>query len=138
MDKEKLVAVMRTADAQPHDAWAQINAAQANDSYGCEVDAMRYYDAAWAAGVPAESRCRFMVGYGSTLRNNDRLDECIAIHEEAFAAHHAFLALALDRGGRHDEAMAAVLTALLVAGSENLDGFDRSLGRYRDLLSDNS
>jgi len=141
MDRDDLASLMEAADAQPNDAQAQIAAAWANDSYGSEVDAMRYYDAAWAAGVPAESRCRFMVGYGSTLRNNDRLDEAIAIHQKAiedyptFAAHHAFLALALDRAGRHEEAMAEALTALLEAGGENLDGYDRSLASYRDSLS---
>jgi hypothetical protein len=105
---------------------------------------MRYYDAAWSAGVPAESRCRFMVGYGWTLRNNDRLNESIAIHRKAiveyptFAAHHAFLALALNRAGIHDEAMAEALTALIDAGGENHDGYDRSLRYYRDYLADDS
>jgi tetratricopeptide (TPR) repeat protein len=83
-----------------------------------------------------------MVGYGSTLRNNDRLDESIAIHRQAiaeyptFAAHHAFLALALNRAGRHEEALAEALTALVDAGSENLDGYDRSLRYYRDSLAE--
>ena len=141
MNHDELRAVMEVADTHPHDAQAQIAAASANDSYGSETDAMRYYDAAWEAGVPEESRCRFMVGYGSTLRNNNRLDGSIAIHRQAiaeyptFAAHHAFLALALSRAGSHDEAMAQALTALVDAGSENLDGYDRSLRHYRDQLA---
>ena len=83
-----------------------------------------------------------MVGYGSTLRNNERLDESIAIHRQAiadypgFAPHHAFLALALNRAGRHDEALAEALTALVDAGTENLNGYERSLSSYRDLLLD--
>jgi len=142
VDHEELSAVMKAADSQPNNVQAQIAAAWANDSYGSEADAMRYYDAAWAAGVPTQSRCRFMVGYGSTLRNNGRLDESIAIHRQAIeeyptvAAHHAFLALALNRAGRHEEAMAEALTALLDAGSENLDGYDRSLRYYRDSLAE--
>jgi len=142
MDHEELSAVMKAANTQPDNVQAQIAAAWANDSHGSEADAMRYYDAAWAAGIPAESRCRFMVGYGSTLRNNDRLDDSIAIHRRAiaeyptFVAHHAFLALALNRAGRHQEAMAEALTALVDAGSENLDGYDRSLRYYRDSLAE--
>jgi tetratricopeptide (TPR) repeat protein len=142
MDQSELDALMAAADADPTDAPAQIVAAWANDSHGSEADAVRYYDAAWAAGIPAETRSRFMVGFGSTLRNNGCLDESIAIHRQAvedypdFAPHHAFLALALHQAGRHDEAIAEALTALVDAGAENLDGFDRSLTYYRDVLSE--
>jgi hypothetical protein len=144
INHDKLRAVVEVADARSHDADAQIAAAWANDSYGSETDAIRYHDAAWSAGAPAESRCRFMVGYGSTLRNKDRLDESIAIHRQAiveyptFAAHHVFLALALNCAGIHDEAMAEALTALIDAGGENHDGYDRSLRYYRDYLADES
>ena len=141
MQSDDLEALMAAADAHPDDVEAQIAAAWANDSHGSETHAMRYYDKAWAVGIPEEIRCRFMVGYGSTLRNNDRLDEAVAIHRRAiaeypdFPAHHAFLALALNRAGRGDEALAEALTALIDAGSDNLDGYDRSLGHYRDMLA---
>ncbi|MEN8239748.1 MAG: tetratricopeptide repeat protein [Actinomycetota bacterium] len=140
MDQREIDALMATADANPADAEAQVAAAWANDSHGSEFDAMRYYDAAWAAGVSSEIRCRFMVGYGSTLRNNDRLDESIALHRQAildypaFASHQPFLALALNRAGRYDEALAEALTALVDAGAANLDGYERSLVCYRDFL----
>ena len=141
MEQREIVAVMQLADDRPTDVEAQIAAAFANDRYGSETDAIRYYDAAWALGVPHEKRNRFMVGYGSTLRNNRRLDDSIAIHRQAivdypdFAAHHAFLALALHDSGRHSEAVAEVLTALIDAGSASLDGYDRALGNYRDVLA---
>jgi tetratricopeptide (TPR) repeat protein len=144
MDENEIKALMDSADADPSDVEAQIAAAWANDSYGSEADAMRYYDAAWAAGIPPEKRSRFMVGYGSTLRNNGRIEESIAIHRQGiadypgYAPHHAFLALSLNSALRHDEALAEALTALLVAGSANLDGYDRSLGEYRDLLGESS
>ena len=133
---------MQTADTDPSEVEAQMAAAFANDRYGSETAAMRYYDAAWALGIPADKRNRFMVGYGSTLRNNRRLDDSLAVHRQAivdypdFAAHHAFLALVLNDLGRHDEAIAAALTALVDAGSENLDGYDRALRQYRDVLAD--
>lgn len=108
MNQSEIDALMATADASPEDSAARFAAASANDSHGKEVVAMRYYEAAWAAGVSSADRCRFMVGYGSTLRNNDRLGESIAIHRQAivdypdFAPHHAFLALVLNRAGRYD------------------------------------
>ena len=143
MDRHELTAIMATADSNSTDVEAQIAAAWANDSHGSEVDAMRYYDAAWVAGIPPDKRKRFMVGYGSTLRIVGRLDESIAIHRQAiaeypdFAPNHAFLALALNRAGRHDEAMAEALSALVDAGAANLAGYDRSLRYYRDYLLDN-
>jgi tetratricopeptide (TPR) repeat protein len=130
---------MQTADANPSEVEAQMAAAFANDRYGSETAAMPYYDAAWALGIPADKRNRFMVGYGSTLRNNGRLDESLAVHRQAiadypdFAAHHAFLALVLNDLDRHDEAVAAALTD---AASENLDGYDLALRQYRDVLAD--
>lgn len=142
MDQDKLDALMETADANPSDVEAQIAAAFANDRYGSETVAMRYYDAAWSLGIPADKRNRFMVGYGSTLRNNRRLDDSLAVHRQAtvdypeFAPHHAFLALVLNELGRHNEALAEALTALVDAGSENLDGYERALGHYRDALAD--
>ena len=119
---------------------AQIAAAYASDRYGREEDAIRYYDAAWAIGVPADARQRFLVGYGSTLRNVGRVDESIAIHRLAisefptFAANHAFLALALHAAGDHGEAMGEALTALVDSGAANLGGYDRALSEYRDEL----
>ncbi len=140
MDHDDLNRLMDAADADPADVDAQIAAAWANDSYGSEADAMRYYDAAWAAGIPPEKRSRFIVGYGSTLRINGRVEESIAIHRTGiadypeYAPHHAFLALALNSAERHDEALAEALTALLVVGASHLDGYDRSLRAYRDEL----
>lgn len=140
MDPNELKAVMATADSNPTDVGAQVAAAYANDRHGDEETAVRYYDAAWAIGVPADVRCRFLVGYGSTLRNVGRLDESIAIHRSAiseypgFPAHHAFLALTLHAAGEHDAAIAEALTAVVDAGASNLDGYDRALGEYRDEL----
>jgi hypothetical protein len=132
---------MAKADSNPDDVEAQIAAAWANDSYGSEADAIRYYDFAWALGIPSEKRRRFMVGYGSTMRNMGRIDEAIAIHRQGvidypgWAPHHAFLSLALHSAGEHDAAMVEALTALVLAGAENLDGYDRSLGYNRDFLT---
>lgn len=144
MDQSEVTALMAAADASPHNVDAQIAAAYVNDRYGSEEDAIRYYDAAWALGVPEVERKRFLVGYGSTLRNVGRLDDSIAIYRAAiadypgYAPNHGFLALTLHEGGHHQEAIAEALTAVLEAGADSLDGYDRALTYYRDALSERS
>ncbi|MFT3696446.1 MAG: tetratricopeptide repeat protein [Kofleriaceae bacterium] len=136
-DQRDLVATTRAfADAHPTDVAAQIEAAYACDRYGEESDAIVYYDAAWKLGVHDAGRWRFLVGYGSTLRNVGRIDESIERLRAAMVefpdvvALPAFLALSLRSAGRHDEAIVAALDALL--RSNALDGYERAVRHYRD------
>ena len=62
---------------------ARIAAAFAADRIGDERAAIVHYDAAWALGVPEDVRRRFLVGYGSTLRNVGRADDAVALLSEA-------------------------------------------------------
>lgn len=131
---------VETAEANPHDVDAQIAAAYACDRQGDEEDAIRFYDAAWQLGVPEEKRRRFMVGYGSTLRNVGRHPESIDVLRQAIAEspsyvpNRAFLALTLHGAGEHAEALAVALTALIESAHDALDGYHRALAEYRDLL----
>jgi len=132
----------RAADS-PADAEAQVAAAYACDRAGDEHEAVRYYDAAWALGVPADARRRFLVGYGSTLRNVGRLDESVAILGEAVAAepdyapYKVFLGLALHSSGQHAAATATLLAAALdLHGGARLDGFERAIAEYQQELLD--
>ena len=140
MDSEELAVVLHTAEEHPEDVEAQIAAAWASDSHRTEEDAIRFYDKAWALGIPDEQRKRFIVGYGSTLRNVGRQREAVELLTAAvgefpgYAPHSAFLAPALHTDGQHDAAMAASLTALLQAGAAELDGYDRALTHYRNAL----
>lgn len=137
-----LRAAVEAADAAPDDVGAQIEAAYACDRYGDEEDAIRYYDAAWKLGVPHDARRTFLVGYGSTLRNVGRTGESIDVLAGAldefpgFAPLAAFRALSLYSAGRHREAMAQALTAVLQAAGDSgsLDRYDRALRHYRDEL----
>lgn len=130
----------QAALANPEDVTAQIAAAYACDRNDDEPNAILYYDAAWDLGVPDQERRRFMVGYGSTLRNVGRHAESIAILCQAisespgYAPNRAFLALSLHSAGDHAEGLATALTALIEAAPEALDGYDRALSEYRDLL----
>jgi Tfp pilus assembly protein PilF len=124
MSREAACARAREA---PTDLDAQLVAAYACDRDGFEADAVAFYDAAHALGA---SDGEFLLGYGSTLKNVDRLDESLAILARAervdsvARAARAFRALTLHRAGRSDAAVAVLVR--LVA---ELDG-----PRYRPAL----
>lgn len=111
------------------------------DREGREREAVRFYDEAYRLGVPADQRRRFLVGYGSTLRNVKRVDDAVGVLAQAIAddpsypAYAAFLALALLDSGHPKEALAAMLGCVLdVARPGSLDGYERALGEYHQLL----
>lgn len=139
----ELERILARAAAQPSDVEAQIAAAFACDRDGREREAIDHYDAAWALGVPADRRRRFLVGYGSTLRNVGRLEQSVAILGEAAAADpeyapfKVFLGLALHSSGQHAAAVATLLDALLdLHGGAGLDGFERAIAEYQKALLD--
>ncbi len=123
------------------DVAALIAAAYEHDRRGDERGAIRYYERAWARGVPEAERRGFLVGFGSTLRNVGRADDAVALLAAAVAADpgypplRAFLSLALFSSGHPRAALAAMLGVVLdVAGPGALDGYDRALGDYHQEL----
>jgi tetratricopeptide (TPR) repeat protein len=115
--------------------------AYAHDRVGLEAEAIRYYERAWALGVPEPQRKGFIVGFGSTLRNVGRADEAVALFAEAVQAYpdypplHAFLSLALFSAGHPRAALATMLgVALDLAGKTGFDGYERALGEYHQEL----
>ncbi len=138
---EEVTRKRQAATLQPDDVHAQMAAAGACDRVGLEHDAVRYYERAWQLGVPDADRPRFLVGFGSTLRNVGRADEAVALLAEAVRDHadhpalHAFLALALFSAGHPRAALAAMLgVALDVAPPGAFAGFERALGEYHQEL----
>jgi predicted Zn-dependent protease len=127
------------------DIHALLAAAYQHDRDGDEHAAIRYYDAAYRQGVPVSERRKFLVGYGSTLRNVGRADEAVAILAQAAAddpeypAFAAFLALALADAGHPKAALATMLGCALDAARPGaFDGYERALGEYhRELLDGN-
>lgn len=119
-----------------------LKSAYEHDRAGDERTAIRYYDAAYKLGVPASERRKFLVGYGSMLRNVGRAEDAVAILGQAIAddpgypAYTAFLALALADAGHAKAALAAMLgCALDVARAGVFDGYERALTEYhRELL----
>jgi tetratricopeptide (TPR) repeat protein len=118
-----------------------IAAAYAADRAGRELEAIRFYDEAHRLGVPAVHRRRFLVGYGSTLRNVGRADDAVGILAGAIAddpdypAYAPFLALALLDAGHAKTAVATLLGSVLdLASPGSLDGYERALGEYHAAL----
>lgn len=118
-----------------------IAEAYRHDREGREREAIRYYDEAWRMGVPEAMRRKFLVGYGSTLRNVHRADDAVGILAQAIAddpiypAYAPFLALALLDAGHPKAALATMLgCALDVATLGAFDGYERALGEYHQLL----
>lgn len=143
-DAEYLAAARALALAEPSSSEAQIEAAYAHDRADLEPDAIRFYEAAYALGIPAVEQRAFLVGYGSTLRNVGRADDAVAILARAiaddpdYAPFHAFLALALFSAGHPRAALAAMLGVALEAARPDAFGpYARALADYqRELLAD--
>lgn len=122
-----------------------LEQAYALDGAGDERGAIRFYDRAYRQGVPEDKKRRFLVGYGSTLRNVGRAEEAVAILAQAavddpdYPAFTAFLALALADAGHPKAALATMLgCALDVARPGVFDGYERALGEYHRELLDKS
>ena len=139
--KSYVAKIRKAAEDNPEAVGAQIEAAYGCDSLGTEEDAIGFYDAAWRLGVPAELRKKFIVGYGSTLRNVGRSNESIELLESAIAEHpdypayRAFLGLALHELGRSDEGLSRMIEALVSADTGALEGYERALTYYASVLS---
>jgi tetratricopeptide (TPR) repeat protein len=140
---EHVAAAAALAAERPTDALAQIEAAYGHDRRGDERAAISHYDAAYRLGVPAAERRKFLICYGSTMRNVGRAEDAVALLAQAasdypdYPAAGAFLALALLSAGRPRAALAAMLGCALDAARPGaLDGFERALTEYRqELLS---
>jgi tetratricopeptide (TPR) repeat protein len=141
-DTEDYIQVIVSAKRQPTDLNAQIAAAYACDRAGDEHQAIRFYETAWALGIPPALRFEFLIGLSSTLRNVGRAQESLdwlqmlSKEHPDNAALAAFMALTLHTLGHTELAMAMMLEAALKTGDgTGLAPYTRALTEYRDELS---
>lgn len=135
-----MLSEIATAEQNPADVAAQIEAAYACDRHGDEHRAATFYEAAWRLGVnaPQFDRAGFLLGFGSTLKNVGRIDESEAILRTAireFPADRAlpvFLALTLHAGHRHHEALATAIETIVALSpvAPDIQRFARALAEY--------
>jgi tetratricopeptide (TPR) repeat protein len=102
-----------------------------HDSAGREDQAIPLYEQALAAGLGGELRARCLLQLGSSLRNVGRIEEAVALLQDArqefpeFRPLRAFLALALHSAGRDGEALRELLETIADEGE-----YERSLRAY--------
>jgi tetratricopeptide (TPR) repeat protein len=102
-----------------------------HDTAGRAAQAIPLYEQALAAGLDGETRARCLLQLGSSLRNVGRIDESVALLQDArrefptFRPLRAFLALALHSAGRDVEALRELLEAIADEGE-----YERSLRAY--------
>ena len=117
----------------------ELEKAFAYDREGLEAEAIPHYEQAIAAGLSGEHLEKALLGLGSSLRNVDRVDESIAVLEDAcrrFPDHQGlpvFLGFSLWSAGREGEAL-ALLARLLGGGS----GYERAIREYADEIAKES
>lgn len=105
------------------------------DREGFEAEAIPHYEKAISAGLSGEQLEKALLGLGSSLRNVDRVEESVAVLEDAcrrFPDHQAlpvFLAFSLWSAGRQGEAL-ALLARKLGEGS----GYERAVREYADAI----
>lgn len=140
-DDDRIVRMRALGDAAPHPALAAFEVGGALDSAGHEAEADEQYAAATAAGLAMidEARAaRIVIQHASTLRNLGRIDEAIALlqnapaHEAVGAAPAVFLALALHSAGRVDEALRVAIEAI----EPSLPTYNRSVRAYAAALTE--
>jgi predicted Zn-dependent protease len=144
-DDEHVRAAREYVAEHPDDVHAQIEAAYGHDRTGDERTAIIHYDEAYRLGVPEDMRRRFLVGFGSTLRNVGRAEDAVNVlaqaleHDPQYPAFAAFLALALADLGHPKAALATLLGCTLdVARDGAFDGYERALAEYHRELLENT
>ena len=111
----------------------ELEQAFAYDREGLEAEAIPHYERAIAAGLDDEQLAKAMLGLGSSLRNVDRIDESVAVLEDAVARFPddqslpVFLSFSLWSAERGNEAL-ALLARRLGDGT----GYERAIGEYAD------
>ncbi len=94
----------------------------------------RCYETGWD-NLPETEQKFFFIGYGSTLRNNLKYDEAIAVFPED-PALQMFLALAHYSNQENKEAAEILFRTCLSTTEEKLGGFEKPLRWYVENLHD--
>lgn len=139
-DREVAVGRMRAlvAERGPDDADARFEMGGAYDSTGFEAEAAVEYVAARELGLSGSRLAQLNIQEASTLRNLGRTEEAIALltasddDPSVGDARAVFLALALRDAGRPDEALRAVIEALV----PHLPRYQRSALAYARALTE--
>lgn len=129
--------------ANPNDTEAWYDKAGCHDFLGEELAAEPCYRKAYELGwqsLPAEEQPSFFVGFGSTLRNNLKFEESIAVFKkgiEAFPNYPAlkvFLAFSAFSNNQDRLAAETLFLAVNEVAGKGLDGYEKAVQWYADHL----
>ncbi len=131
----QLLPRLQDLDARhPHVAEIAYQIAWTCDTLGRHEQALAAYDKALALGLPPNEHSNALIGLGSTLRSLGQLDrsaEILRSGQRLFPENRefdAFLALTLHAQGKHAEALALALDALITTTEDpGLTAYGRAL-----------
>jgi cyanophycin synthetase len=120
-----------------------LERAYAHDRAGREAEAIPEYEEALRRGLEPGAEASALLGLGSSLRNVGRVEEAVAVLDDACARHpdhealRLFRALALSSSGRCPEGLAEALRVAvgLAADGTSVDRYRRALMEYADQLA---
>lgn len=135
----ELLTAYLAQDSSSPEAW--YAKAGCHDFLGEEKDAepcyQRVYDLGWQRLAEPEQKS-FLVGYGSTLRNNLKFEESARVLNEGishfpdYPAFKAFLALTYYSMKNDRDAARTLFQALLQVQQHGFDGYERAIAWYVD------
>jgi tetratricopeptide (TPR) repeat protein len=111
-------AFQRLLGEHPENARLIYEVGGAFDTAGQEQDAVEYYTRALELGLDPDVRRRCLLQFASTLRNLDRVDDSLAMFDQAIAEYpdspslKVFKALTLHASDRANSGFALLLTTI--------------------------
>lgn len=144
-DRKKCIPLLRNYLEQfPEDAVAWYDLAGCFDFCGLETEAepcyQKSYDLDWQK-LPKHKQPGFFVGFGSTLRNNNKLKESEKILSEGikyfplYPALKVFLALTLYSLKNYEESSKILFKATLEMPEKSFDGYEHAIKWYVENLN---
>jgi tetratricopeptide (TPR) repeat protein len=133
-----IAALLPILEQHPDDARVLYEVGGAYDTAGEESTALGFYERAMANGLSGDALRRCYLQYGSTLRNEGRIAESLAVFERArrefpdSVSLAIWVAFSLEAAGRPRAAMAALLDVI----ADHVDA--EELERYRPALRGNA
>jgi tetratricopeptide (TPR) repeat protein len=141
--EESRQAILALLEQDPENPVLLYQAAWAHDVMGLETEAVPFYEAAIANGLPPGELSGALLGLGSTYRAigaYDKAVETLSRGAEEFpedGAFRVFLAMALYNTGAARDAVGLLLNELATSSSDpHIQRYRRAIAFYADRLDE--
>jgi tetratricopeptide (TPR) repeat protein len=142
--REAIALIEQFLDSDPLNALHWYDKACCHDFLGeeelAEPSYRKVYEMGWK-NLPFHEQGRFFIGFGSTLRNNGKIQDSINILEEGcrlfseFPALKIFLALSFYSQSNYQRAAEILLTSSVDVSAIGLGGYERAIRFYSENLN---